>query len=129
MRAAVLWNNAPIESSPLQIEEMPDPVPGPGEIVVRVHCCATCRTDLHVIEGDLKPVTRPVIPGHQVVGTVVALGSGCRRLVIGDRVGIAWLRSTCGSCAFCRSGARLLRELGVHRISPARWICRDGERS
>ncbi len=104
MRAAVLWKNGPIESSPLQLQEMPDPEPGPGEVVVRVHCCAICRTDLHVIEGDLKPVTLPIIPGHQVVGTVVALGPGCRRLDRGDRVGIAWLRSTCGVCVFCKSG-------------------------
>ena len=104
MKAAVLTKNAPIESNPLQIEDMQDPIPGPGEILVRVRCCAICRTDLHVIEGDLSPVTLPIIPGHQVVGTVVALGRGCRRLEIGDRVGIAWLRSTCGECAFCKSG-------------------------
>ncbi len=103
MRAAVLWKNAPIDTAPLQFQELPDPEAGPGEVLVRVHCCATCRTDLHVIEGDLKPVTLPIIPGHQVVGTVIALGSGCVRLVPGDRVGIAWLRSTCGACKFCRS--------------------------
>src|SRR6516165_599923 len=110
MRAAVLRNNAPIDSSPLRIEEMPDPEPGPGEVLVQVHCCATCRTDLHVIEGDLKPVTLPIIPGHQVVGTVLALGPGCRRLAQGDRVGIAWLRSTCGACKFCTSGRENLCE-------------------
>jgi propanol-preferring alcohol dehydrogenase len=104
MRAAVLWSNAPIGSSPLQLQEMPDPEAGRGEVLVRIHCCATCRTDLHVIEGDLKPVALPIIPGHQVVGTVVALGPACRRLKVGDRVGIAWLRSTCGNCEFCTSG-------------------------
>jgi propanol-preferring alcohol dehydrogenase len=71
--------------------------------LVRVHCCAICRTDLHVIEGDLKAVRLPIIPGHQVVGTVADLGAGCRRLKPGDRVGIAWLRSTCGRCQFCVS--------------------------
>jgi propanol-preferring alcohol dehydrogenase len=104
MRAAVLRQNGPIEQAPLQLQEFPDPEPGPGEVLVRVACCATCRTDLHVIEGELKPVVLPIIPGHQVVGNVVRLGTGCRRLKLGDRVGIAWLRSTCGVCAFCASG-------------------------
>jgi propanol-preferring alcohol dehydrogenase len=102
--------NAPIDRSPLEIQELPDPEPGPGEVLVSVRCCATCRTDLHVIEGDLAPVTLPIIPGHQVVGTVVALGPGCRRLQPGDRVGIAWLCSTCGTCRFCRSGRENLCE-------------------
>ena len=110
MRAAVLLKNAPIDRSPLAIQELPDPEPGPGEVLVRVRCCATCRTDLHVIEGDLKPVTLPIIPGHQVVGTVLAPGPGCRRLAQGDRVGIAWLRSTCGACKFCTSGRENLCE-------------------
>jgi propanol-preferring alcohol dehydrogenase len=103
MRAALLKQNAPIASAPLQIQEWPDPVPGPREVLIRVHCCATCRTDLHVIEGDLAPVALPIIPGHQVVGAVEALGPDCRRLKRGDRVGIAWLRWTCGACKFCTS--------------------------
>jgi propanol-preferring alcohol dehydrogenase len=103
MKAAVLFRNAPIDTAPLEISELPDPEPGPGEVLVRVHCCAICRTDLHVIEGDLKAITLPIIPGHQVVGTVAELGPGCRSLKVGDRVGIAWLRSTCGACTFCRS--------------------------
>jgi propanol-preferring alcohol dehydrogenase len=118
MRAAVLRENSPIDTSPLQIQELPDPEPTPGEVLVRVRCCATCRTDLHVIEGDLEPVSLPIIPGHQVVGTVVALGPGCRRLRRGDRVGIAWLRSTCGACRFCTSGRENLcpdsRYTGYH---------------
>ena len=79
-------------------------IAGAGEVLVRVHCLAICRTDLHVIEGNLKPVMLPIIPGHQVVGTVLALGPGCWCLERGDRVGIAWLRSTCGVCEFCTSG-------------------------
>jgi propanol-preferring alcohol dehydrogenase len=79
-------------------------------VLIRVHCCATCRTDLHVIEGDLPAVTLPIIPGHQAVGTVVALGAGCSKLQTGDRIGIAWLRFTCGSCKFCRSGRENLCE-------------------
>ena len=80
------------------------PRPEPAEVLVSVEACGVCRTDLHVTEGDL-PEHRPhVIPGHEVVGTVVALGAGARRLEVGDRVGIAWLRGTCGACRWCRSG-------------------------
>ena len=71
---------------------------------MRVRCCACCRTDLHVIEGDLPPHKRPVIVGHQVVGIVERLGPGCRLLKVGQRVGIAWLRKTCQACDFCRAG-------------------------
>src|SRR5262245_33924648 len=103
MRAAILSNIAPIGDAPLEIRTVPDPEPGPGEVLVRVHCCATCRTDLHVVEGDLSPVTLPIIPGHQAAGVVVGLGDRCGKLRIGDRVGIAWLRCTSGHCKFCRS--------------------------
>jgi propanol-preferring alcohol dehydrogenase len=91
---------------PGRIRRVERPVlqPGSGEVLVRVEACGVCRTDLHVTEGDL-PEHRPhVIPGHEVVGKVVALGEGAVRFGIGDRVGIAWLRSTCGSCRWCRSG-------------------------
>lgn len=84
--------------------ERPVPQPGAGEVLVRVETCGVCRTDLHVTEGDL-PEHRPhVVPGHEVVGQVVALGDGTSRLEVGDRLGIAWLRSTCGICRWCRSG-------------------------
>ena len=103
MYAMVLNEIAPIEDAPLQWTERPDPQPGPGELCLRVHCCAVCRTDLHVIEGELPRHTLPIIPGHQIVGTVDALGEGCRQIKPGQRVGVAWLRHTCGTCAFCRS--------------------------
>jgi propanol-preferring alcohol dehydrogenase len=89
---------------PLQRRDMPIPVPGQREVRIRVSCCAICRTDLHIIEGDLPPAKRPVIPGHQIVGIVDQLGPNCSRLKIGDRVGIAWLRHTCGKCRFCAAG-------------------------
>jgi propanol-preferring alcohol dehydrogenase len=95
---------APIDSSPLRAVTLPDPEPGAGEVRVRVHVCAICRTDLHVIEGDLAPVKRPIIPGHQVVGTVDARGPGAERFRVGERIGIAWLRWTDGTCEFCRRG-------------------------
>src|SRR5215475_1517684 len=98
MRAMLLAAQAGIESRPLWLTECPPPDPGPGEVRVRVRACGACRTDLHVVEGDLPPRRMPVIPGHQVVGIVDALGAGATRFRIGDRVGIAWLRSTCGHC-------------------------------
>lgn len=103
MQAMVLDESAPIENSPLRMKELPDPRPGPGEVRLSVRCCAICRTDLHVIEGELPREKRPIIPGHQIVGVVDAVGSGCRRLQVGQRVGVAWLRHTCGECGFCRT--------------------------
>jgi len=110
MKAAVLERIAPIDSSPLKLTELPVPSPEAGEVRVKVRCCAICRTDLHVIEGDLPKRTLPIIPGHQIVGTVDAVGPQCRRLRRGERVGIAWLGRTCGTCAFCTSGRENLCE-------------------
>ena len=104
MRAMVLPNPGPIESSPLQLQEMPTPEPAPGEIRVRVLACGVCRTDLHVVEAELPPVQKQIVPGHQVVGVVDQLGPGTNRFAIGDRVGIAWLRYTCGKCQYCKAG-------------------------
>lgn len=110
MRAMVLHESASIERSPLRGMEVADPLPGPGEVRIKVKCCGICRTDLHVIEQDLPPLKRPVIPGHQVVGVVESLGSGSTRLKVGQRVGVPWLRSTCGTCDFCRGGRENLCE-------------------
>jgi propanol-preferring alcohol dehydrogenase len=118
MRAMQLLEIAPIESSPLRDVEIPDPQAGAGELRVRVKCCAICRTDLHVIEGDLPRSRMPIIPGHQVVGVVDQLGPGCTRFKKGDRVGIAWLRHTDGTCRFCTAGRENLcpdsRYTGYH---------------
>lgn len=84
--------------------ERPVPRPGAGEVLVEVAVCGVCRTDLHVRDGDLAPHRSPVVPGHEVVGRVAELGSGVTRFAVGDRIGIAWLRSTCGECAWCRRG-------------------------
>lgn len=110
MRAMVLEDIAPIESAPLRLRELPDPEPGPGEARLRVRCCAICRTDLHVVEGDLPRARLPIIPGHQVIGAVDALGPGCRTLRVGQRVGVAWLRHTCGACGWCLRGQENLCE-------------------
>lgn len=110
MKAMILNQRADIRNSPLALVDVPVPETGMNEILVRVHCCAICRTDLHVIEGDLPETKSPIIPGHQVVGTIIKMGASSKRFQIGDRVGIAWLRSTCGACEFCRSGRENLCE-------------------
>src|SRR5580692_12968986 len=98
MKACVLRHPAPIESNPLEFADVPKLVPAGTQVLVRVNACAVCRTDLHVIEGELAPRKSPITPGHQVVGTIEAAGSGAKRYPVGTRVGIAWLHSTDGSC-------------------------------
>lgn len=110
MKAAILDRIAPIGTSPLSLRDVPEPSPGPGEIRVRVRVCGICRTDLHVIEGDLPARRLPVIPGHQVVGTVESVGEGAGRFPHGARVGIAWLARACGICGFCLAGKENLCE-------------------
>lgn len=110
MLALHLHAPAPIETAPLLPEDVPIPEPSRGELRVRVHATGICRTDLHVIEGDLPFPGHPVVPGHQVVGVVDAVGPGVADWSIGDRVGIAWLRSTCGECVYCREGRENLCE-------------------
>ena len=104
MKAMLLDRAGDVASDPLQLRDLPVPLPGPGEVLVKVQVCAACRTDLHVIEGELPDVKRPLIPGHQVVGTVTQVGPGVADVREGDRVGIAWLQGTCGICEFCTSG-------------------------
>lgn len=103
MKAMVLRETSSIEKEPLRMEDLPDPVPGPGEILVKVSVCGVCHTELDEIEGRLQSKL-PVVLGHQVVGKVAALGSGAKRFQLGDRVGIAWIYSACGRCHFCQGG-------------------------
>jgi len=121
MRAMQLAAPAPAVEAPLRQVELPVPAPGPGQVLLRVLACGVCRTDLHILEGELPPHRSPVVPGHQVVGEVVALGlraelaapggeSGARPLAIGDRVGVPWLHQTDGECRFCRRGQENLCE-------------------
>src|SRR5271155_4238102 len=88
---------------PLILEERPDPSPGPGEIRLRIEACAVCRTDLHVVDGDLPALKRPIIPGHEIVGIVDRLGVGVDAPAVGARVGVPWLGHTCGVCPYCAS--------------------------
>ena len=108
MKACLLHAPAPIETNPLEFADVPAPQPAKGEVLVRVGACGVCRTDLHVIEGELPPRKSPVIPGHQVVGVVEKLGEGAERFRTGARVGVAWLHHTDGVCEYCRSGAENL---------------------
>ena len=90
--------------TPLRHLELPTPSPRAGEVLVKVAACGVCRTDLHVVDGDLKDPKLPVIPGHEVVGHVCGLGAGVTQFNIGDRVGIPWVGYTCGTCRYCRTG-------------------------
>jgi propanol-preferring alcohol dehydrogenase len=104
MKACLLQMPAPIETNPLAFVDVPAPQPSRGEVLVRVRYCGVCRTDLHVVEGELTPRKSPVIPGHQVVGVVKKLGADARKFRVGSRVGVAWLHHTDGTCEYCRSG-------------------------
>jgi len=100
MHAMVL----PARGAPLQFQDRADPMPGEGQIRVRVSACGVCRTDLHVVDGDLPEIRYPIIPGHEIVGRVDLVGTGVTTHRIGDRVGIPWLGYTCGVCSYCRHG-------------------------
>jgi len=104
MKAMVLRKIAPMETQPLRLEERERPSPEEKELLIQVEACGLCHTDLHTIEGDLPEVKLPLIPGHQVVGRVIEVGRGASRFKVGDRIGVAWLYSTCGQCVFCLSG-------------------------
>ncbi|MGY1616196.1 zinc-dependent alcohol dehydrogenase family protein [Geodermatophilus sp. SYSU D00691] len=104
MLAWVVDPPGPIDGGPLRRVERPVPEPGPGQVRVRVTCCGVCRTDLHLAEGDLPPRRPQVTPGHEVVGVVDARGPGATRFEVGERIGVAWLGRTDGTCAYCRRG-------------------------
>jgi propanol-preferring alcohol dehydrogenase len=104
VKAWVLPKPGPVDSHPLELREVPVPEPREREVLVRVNACAICRTDLHVVEGELPPRKADVIPGHQIVGVVQRLGVGAEKYSIGARVGIAWLHKVDGTCPYCRSG-------------------------
>jgi len=121
MKAMQLAAPAPAAEAPLRLVELQVPEPGPGQVLLRVLACGVCRTDLHILEGELPPHRSPVVPGHQIVGEVVALGPGAetvapggepgaRPLAVGDRVGVPWLHQTDGTCRFCRRGQENLCE-------------------
>jgi alcohol dehydrogenase, propanol-preferring len=106
MRAMIL--RAP--RAALEPATLPDPRPGAGEVLVRVHACGVCRTDLHLVDGELPNARSPIIPGHEIVGTVAELGAGVTALCVGERVGVPWLGHSCGTCRYCRAGRENLCE-------------------
>jgi propanol-preferring alcohol dehydrogenase len=118
MKAMVLEKISPVETKPLKLVELPRPVPGRGEILVRVSACGVCHTELDEIEGRVAPSRFPMILGHEVVGTVESLGMGARKFKKGDRVGISWINWACGKCAFCLRGEENL-------CDSAKWTGKD----
>jgi propanol-preferring alcohol dehydrogenase len=135
MRAMVLDR----PRTPLLMRERPDPVPGPGEILIAVSACGVCRTDLHVVDGELTHPKLPLVPGHEIVGRVAKLGAGVRGFALGERVGVPWLGGTCGVCPYCRSGRENLCDNPVftgytrdggfasHTVADARFCFPMGE--
>lgn len=104
MQAMVLEESSPIETEPLKLVDIQIPKVGPSEILVQINVCGVCHTDLHTVEGELPLIKKPIVPGHQIVGTVEKKGKKVERFKIGDRVGMAWLYSTCRQCNLCKSG-------------------------
>jgi propanol-preferring alcohol dehydrogenase len=125
--------------APLTFQERSDPVPGPGEVRVKVSACGVCRTDLHVMDGELVDIRYPIIPGHEVVGRIDALGAGVDDLRPGMRVGVPWLGYTCGECFYCRADKENLCDrpkftgytrdggFATHLIADARYCFPLGE--
>lgn len=125
--------------APLRLEVREDPAPGPGEVRVEVSACGVCRTDLHVVDGELPAIAYPIVPGHEVVGRVDARGAGVTSLSIGERVGVPWLGYTCGECAYCAEGRENLCDhprftgytrdggFATHLVADARYCFPLGE--
>jgi len=118
MRAMILKNISEVEDRPLELVELPEPVPGPGQLLVRVSACGVCHTELDEIEGRAAPTKLPIVLGHEIVGRVEGLGAGASRFKPGDRVGIDWLNWACGRCSFCLSDRENL-------CAEAKWTGKD----
>src|SRR5262249_38259947 len=110
MKACVLETPRPVDASPLAYRDVANPQPTANEVLIRVQACGVCRTDLHVVEGELSPRKSQVIPGHQIVGIVEARGKRADRFAVGTRVGVPWLHRACGRCTYCVRGAENLCE-------------------
>jgi alcohol dehydrogenase, propanol-preferring len=110
MKAMVLKTPGSVETNSMEPADIPIPRLGPGEVLLKVHACGICRTDLHTVEGEIHPSRMPIVPGHQIIGAVVESGPGVTKWKIGDRLGVAWLHSACGHCDNCLSGKENLCE-------------------
>jgi len=104
MKAMLLRNPAPVETNPLEYVDIETPSPGNEEVLIKISKCGVCRTDLHIVEGELPPVKLPLIPGHQVIGRVVEVGRNVEGVYHGELVGVPWLYYACGECKYCRRG-------------------------
>ena len=122
MKACLLQTPSTIEDRPLEFTEVDLPVPSNNELLIKVTACGVCRTDLHVVEGDLEQRLSPVIPGHQIVGLVEKFGDAVSGISSGQRIGVAWLHSTCGNCRFCSSE----RENLCEKAEFTGWTCNGG---
>ncbi len=120
MRAMVMER----AKTPLVMRERPVPAAGAGELLVEVKACGVCRTDLHVVDGELEHPKLPLVPGHEIVGRVAGVGEGVSGFSLGERVGVPWLGATCGVCPYCRSGGEnLCDDPMFHRLHPRRRLC------
>lgn len=129
----------PARGARLQYAERPDPLPGPGEVRVKINACGVCRTDLHVVDGELPDIAYPIVPGHEVVGRIDATGDGVDRAHLGTRIGVPWLGSTCRHCPYCREGKENLCDaplftgytrdggFATHLVADARYCFPLGE--
>ena len=104
MKAMVLYEPSPIEKKPLKLSEVEVREPKDNEVLIKIRCCGVCRTDLHIVEGELEPIKLPLIPGHQVVGIIKEVGKNVDNVSVGDRVGVAWIYWACGKCKYCKRG-------------------------
>ena len=108
---------------PLKYLEVPVPHPGPEQVLIRVRACGVCRTDLHIVDGELTEPKLPLILGHEIVGTVAALGAQVKKFRVGDRIGVPWLGHTCGHCRYCLRGRENLCDCPeIHRLHPKRRL-------
>src|SRR5688572_13449320 len=112
MKAMVLSHAAPVGARPLHLSDVAELHPAVGDVTIEVEACGVCRTDLHIVEGEVS-ARLPIVPGHQAVGRVVECGPGVETLRPGDRVGVGWLSATCGRCVFCRGGRENVCRLAV----------------
>ncbi|MBC7219807.1 MAG: alcohol dehydrogenase catalytic domain-containing protein, partial [Hadesarchaea archaeon] len=118
MKAAVITRIAPVEERPLELVDLPQPVPVNNQVLIKVSACGICHTELDEIEGRVPPAKFPMVPGHQIVGRVERLGPQASKFNIGDRVGVTWINWACGRCHFCLTGAENL-------CAEARWTGKD----
>ena len=124
VKACILETPSPVENRPFKYTDVRLPIPESNQLLIRVTACGICRTDIHVTEGDLQQHLSPVIPGHQIVGVVETFGDAVSGFSSGQRVGVAWLHSTCGNCRFCLSGRENLCENGRVYWLDTQWRVR-----